>query len=75
MFEPPSGTDLLHAIRKAAHKGDGNPCPLLAVGGITPANARQVLQAGADGIAVISAILSSDNVEQAVSGLRMAINL
>ncbi len=73
--EPPSGTDLLHAIRRNAHKGNGSTCPLVAIGGITSANARQVMQAGADGIAVISAILGSDNVKQAVSELRMAINL
>jgi thiamine monophosphate synthase len=33
------------------------------------------MQAGADGIAVISAILGADNVKQAVSDLRMAIEL
>jgi thiamine-phosphate pyrophosphorylase len=33
------------------------PKPLVAIGGITPANARSVLDAGADAIAVISALL------------------
>ncbi|MEN3330572.1 MAG: thiamine-phosphate pyrophosphorylase [Acidobacteriota bacterium] len=32
--------------------------PLVAIGGITHANARQVIEAGADSIAVISALLS-----------------
>jgi thiamine-phosphate diphosphorylase len=67
--EPPSGTDLLCAIKHTLPTS-----PLLAVGGITQANAGQAMQAGADGIAVISAILGSANVKQAVNELRMAIN-
>ena len=50
-------------------------CPLLAVGGITSTNAGQAMRAGADGIAVITAILSAANVEQAVSELGAAIDL
>jgi thiamine-phosphate pyrophosphorylase len=34
------------------------PKPLVAIGGITPANARSVIDAGADAIAVISALLN-----------------
>lgn len=67
--EQPNGTDLLYAIKQTLPT-----CPLLAVGGITQANARQAMQAGADGIAVISAILGSANVKQAVNELCMAIN-
>ena len=67
--EPPSGPDLLHAIKQTLPT-----CPLLAIGGITQANAKQAMQAGADGIAVISAILGSANVKQAANELRMAIN-
>jgi len=67
--EPPGGPDLLSAIKHALPT-----CPLLAIGGITQANARQAMQAGADGIAVISAILGSANVKQTVNELRMTIN-
>lgn len=71
--EQPCGTDLLYAIRKEAPCRDRSVCPLLAIGGITQENARRVMQAGADGIAVITAILGAANVKQAVNGLRTAI--
>ncbi len=38
---------------------------IIAIGGINKRNARQVIQAGADGIAVVSAICSSANPYQA----------
>jgi thiamine-phosphate pyrophosphorylase len=34
--------------------------PLVAIGGITEENARSVVDAGADGVAVISALLSRE---------------
>ena len=68
--EPPCGTDLLYAIRQALPT-----CPVLAVGGITQANAGQVMEVGVDGIAVIGAILGADNVKQTVNELLMAIGL
>jgi len=66
----PCGTGLLHTIKQTLPTP-----PLLAIGGITQVNARQVMQAGADGIAIIGAILNSDNIKQSVSELRSAINL
>ena len=36
--------------------------PLLAIGGITPENAAAVLAAGADGLAVVSALMSSRDI-------------
>ena len=39
--------------------------PIVAIGGINSDNARAVIDAGADAIAVISAILASDDVERA----------
>ena len=47
------GLDGIRAARAATRK------PLVAIGGITRANARSVLDAGADSVAVISDLLSS----------------
>ena len=50
---PSVGLGGLRAARAAARK------PLVAIGGITRANARSVIDAGADSVAVISDLLSS----------------
>ena len=47
--------------------------PLVAIGGITAANAAEVIAAGADGVAVVSAILAEEDVAAAVRRLRAAI--
>lgn len=47
--------------------------PIIAIGGITAANAGQVIEAGADGVAVISSILAAPDVEQATKALHTAI--
>jgi len=47
--------------------------PLVAIGGINETNAFQVIQAGADGIAVVSAICASPDPEQASKRLRQII--
>ena len=44
------GLDLLRTVRRQVK------APLVAVGGITPDNAAEVIEAGADGVAVISAV-------------------
>jgi thiamine-phosphate pyrophosphorylase len=46
--------------------------PLVAIGGIGVANARQVLRAGADGIAVVSAICAAADPQRAARELRQA---
>ncbi|MET0312669.1 MAG: thiamine phosphate synthase [Burkholderiaceae bacterium] len=43
--------------------------PLVAIGGIHRANAREVVQAGADSLAVVSALCSADDPEAAARGL------
>ena len=52
--DPTVGLDELARLRSLTSK------PLVAIGGITRANARQVLEAGADSVAVISDLLADD---------------
>lgn len=49
-----------------------SPVPVVAIGGISVHNARTVLEHGAAGIAVVSAIISSDNPFLAAEELRSA---
>jgi thiamine-phosphate pyrophosphorylase len=49
--DPVVGIEGLHRLRPLTEK------PLAAIGGITPENAKEVLDAGADSVAVISALL------------------
>ena len=54
-YGQPVGLDALRAVRAAIQ------LPILAIGGITQANLDQVIGAGADGIAVISAIICAED--------------
>jgi thiamine-phosphate pyrophosphorylase len=56
---PPLGLDGVRAIRSLCDR------PLVAIGGINLSNALEVLQAGADGIAVVSAIMAAADPQQA----------
>lgn len=59
----PLGIDGLRSIRSAVQ------IPLVGIGGIGPDNAADVIAAGADGVAVVSAIVSADNPEAAARDL------
>ena len=48
--------------------------PILAIGGINFSNASEVMAAGADGIAVISAILGADNISLSTQKLLKAVS-
>ncbi|MCX6566393.1 MAG: thiamine phosphate synthase [Candidatus Aminicenantes bacterium] len=48
--------------------------PLVAIGGINPGNAARVLEAGADGLAVVSAICSAPDPEAAAGELRAILD-
>ncbi|GIO36462.1 thiamine-phosphate synthase [Paenibacillus antibioticophila] len=65
------GLQILPGLRQA-----GIHLPLVGIGGITLERAGEVISAGADGIAVISAVagLPGDKVQNAVQQLRTRIN-
>jgi thiamine-phosphate pyrophosphorylase len=65
---PAWGIEGLAALRRASRH------VLVAIGGINRENVAAVMQAGADGIAVVSAICSAPDPEQAARELRVAIN-
>ena len=56
----PLGLDGLKAIRQAVR------IPIAGIAGITTENYQQVLATGADGVAVVSAILGADNITEAI---------
>ncbi|MCM8818497.1 MAG: thiamine phosphate synthase [Candidatus Omnitrophica bacterium] len=59
-----TGTDILRKVRKLIS------IPIIGIGGINIENCNKVIEEGADGIAVISAVENSDNPEEVVKRLR-----
>lgn len=64
----PVGADGLAAVRKQTM------LPLIAIGGIDVCNVAEAVRAGADGIAVVSAIMTAAEPEAASRELRAAID-
>ncbi len=63
-----AGPELISAVRKAVS------VPVIAVGGITAENAGEAITAGADGIAVIGAIMDAADPKQAACDLCRALD-
>lgn len=61
---PALGLDGVRRIREQVR------IPLVGIGGINLTNARQVIDAGADGVAVVSAIMAADSPRQAAEAIR-----
>jgi len=57
---PERGLEMLRSIRNTV------TVPILVIGGIKPANAAEAIHAGADGVAVISAVLSSSEPHRVI---------
>ncbi len=64
---PPLGVEGLREIRAAVR------IPLVGIGGIHLDNVRGVIRSGADGVAVVSAIIAADSPRQAAAALRREI--
>ena len=60
---PPLGCAIIREIKAAVN------LPLIAIGGINATNAKEALQAGADGLAVISAVSNADDMVAATRNL------
>jgi len=58
-----AGLDTLRRVRKRVS------LPLIAIGGINETNVEEVMKAGADGVAVISAVLGAADIEEATQKL------
>ncbi len=63
----PAGPELIRRIAASCS------LPLIGIGGINEANLGLVLEAGAQGVAVISSILGAPDPEEAARGLRQAM--
>lgn len=63
----PMGLKLLRDIKAQCRK------PIIAIGGINHSNVRMTIQAGADGVAIISAIVSADDISSATRELKSII--
>ena len=64
---PPLGLEGLREIRKVVR------LPLVGIGGLNRDNAAEVIRNGADGVAVVSAIVSADDPQTAADDLRQII--
>ena len=64
---PAAGLKLLAQVRRSVN------IPFLAIGGINAANVAQVMAQGAAGVAVITAILDSENPRQAAREMKEAM--
>jgi thiamine-phosphate pyrophosphorylase len=64
----PLGIECIARIRRHCR------LPIVAIGGINAENARKVREAGADGAAVISAIVAADDIAQAARRLKRILD-
>jgi thiamine-phosphate diphosphorylase len=67
-YGSPIGLERLREVRRHVR------LPILGIGGITASNAAQVIEAGADGVAAISAVMAADDPAGAVRDALHAIN-
>jgi thiamine-phosphate pyrophosphorylase len=64
---PPLGLEGLRKIRQAVK------IPLVGIGGLSKENCAEVIRHGADGVAVVSAIVTADDPQGAATELKQKI--
>lgn len=69
MYGPPLGLSKLEAASRAVR------VPIIGIGGVTAARAREMRLAGAFGVAVVTAVLRAEDVEAATRALLDAVTL
>ncbi|MFQ5598245.1 MAG: thiamine phosphate synthase [Nitrospiria bacterium] len=57
-YGPPLGVDILRSVKEKTH------IPLFAIGGITQGRLYEIFETGADGVGMISEILSAEDVAE-----------
>jgi len=67
-YGPPVGLERLREVRRRIE------LPILGIGGVTESNAAEVIAAGADGVASISAVMSAVDPAAAVRGLLQVVH-
>ncbi|WP_336485491.1 thiamine phosphate synthase [Methylobacterium nigriterrae] len=73
--DPPVGLDGFARIAFRARLARGTGLPIGAIAGISSSNAAAIVAAGADGVAVISALFGADSVEARARDLRDRVDL
>lgn len=67
--EPVKGTSLIEEVRK-----NGIRIPIVGIGGINEGNARAVIEAGADGVSVITAISLAEDIYKSAAALKKTVS-
>lgn len=75
IFATPTKPDAPHAmgVEGLRHLARAVRVPVVAIGGVSAENAGTLIAAGAAGVAVVSAIVSADDVEGAARAIRSAV--
>ena len=76
IFETPSKRAFGHPIGLGELERARMRCrvPLFAIGGVTAARVREVMKAGAHGVAVVGSVMAADDVERAARELLTALD-
>jgi thiamine-phosphate pyrophosphorylase len=76
VFATPTKTDTAAPLGLAGLRAirDAVEIPLVAIGGLNRSNAAEAIRNGADGIAVVSAIVAADDPEEAARAIRIEID-